>query len=87
MRTTINIDDDVMDLARNLADARRVSVGKALSELARQGARMKTPSRVRNGFHMFDVAESAPRFGLADLRRAQDADDQAYLNEVFKADR
>ncbi|MBT9582643.1 antitoxin [bacterium] len=37
MRTTLDIDDDVLNLARSLARAQRVSVGRALSGLARKG--------------------------------------------------
>jgi len=37
MRTTLDIDDDVLSLARSLARAQRVSVGRALSGLARKG--------------------------------------------------
>ncbi|MFM2126129.1 MAG: hypothetical protein RL328_2580 [Acidobacteriota bacterium] len=37
MRTTLNIDDDVLERAKDLAHLRQVSVGEALSELARRG--------------------------------------------------
>ena len=37
MRTTVNIDDDVLDRAKDIARVRHVSVGEALSELARRG--------------------------------------------------
>ena len=37
MRITVNIDDDVLAIARALAKQRRTSLGKALSELARRG--------------------------------------------------
>ncbi len=37
MRTTVNIDDDVLERAKDLARVRQVSVGEALSALARRG--------------------------------------------------
>lgn len=37
MRTTVTIDDDVLAVARALAEQRRCSLGRALSELARRG--------------------------------------------------
>jgi hypothetical protein len=37
MRTTLDIDDNVLAAARAIADARRISMGAALSELARRG--------------------------------------------------
>ena len=37
MRTTVTIDDDVLAVARALADRDGTSLGTALSELARRG--------------------------------------------------
>ena len=37
MRTTLVIDDDVLAVARSIAGERRISLGAAVSELARQG--------------------------------------------------
>ncbi|MGL5817974.1 MAG: hypothetical protein ACRCYR_10450 [Phycicoccus sp.] len=37
MRTTVDIDDTVLAAARSLSRARRMSLGAAISELARRG--------------------------------------------------
>ena len=37
MRTTVTIDDDVLAVARALAERKGSSLGRALSELARRG--------------------------------------------------
>lgn len=37
MRTTVNLDEDVLDAAKSLAHIKDVSLGEALSELARRG--------------------------------------------------
>ena len=37
MRTTVNIDNDVLAVARALAERQGISLGRALSELARRG--------------------------------------------------
>ncbi len=37
MRTTISIDDDVLDAVRYLAGQKKVALGKMLSDLARKG--------------------------------------------------
>ena len=42
MRTTVTIDDDVLAVARALADRKGGSLGSALSELARRGFRNTT---------------------------------------------
>ena len=43
MRTTLDLDDDVMAVARVLAAERGVSIGRALSDLARRGLRPQAP--------------------------------------------
>lgn len=45
MRTTLELDDSVVAAARSLARARRISLGAAVSELARRG--MSTGQGVR----------------------------------------
>ena len=45
MRTTLNVDDDVLASARALAQERGISVGAALSDLARRGARPRSVAR------------------------------------------
>ena len=42
MRTTLNVDDDVLASARALAQELGVSVGAALSDLARRGSRPRS---------------------------------------------
>ncbi len=50
MRTTLDIDQDVLYIAKEMAALRKTTAGKVLSELARQGLRPPdvTPS-TRNG--------------------------------------
>jgi len=52
MRTTLDIDDDVLLAAKELAAAQKKTAGKVLSELARRAIRgaQKEETRVRNGF-------------------------------------
>lgn len=63
MRTTLDVENDVLDAARALAVARGVSVGAALSELARRGVAARTPLSTRNGFPVFQVPVGTPGFG------------------------
>jgi hypothetical protein len=72
MRTTISIDDDVLMLARSLADARGISLGEAVSYLARRGATSPAPTKTRNGFKVFDLEAQTPRFGTREIRDALD---------------
>jgi hypothetical protein len=50
MRTTLDLDEDVLQAAKELAAARGTTAGKILSELARRGlAPRAVARRVRNG--------------------------------------
>ena len=75
MRTTLDVENDVLDAARALAAARGVSVGAALSELARRGVSARTPITVRNGFPVFQVPPATPEFGPDDVEAATAAED------------
>ncbi len=46
MRTTLDIDDDVMDAARQMARLKNQGIGRTISDLARRGLTPdSTPSR------------------------------------------
>ena len=49
MRTTVDLDDDVLQAAKELARARGKTAGQVLSELARKGLQPTRTPRVRNG--------------------------------------
>jgi hypothetical protein len=49
MRTTLDIDADVLQAAKELAAHRGSTTGKVLSELARKALENRTRARVRNG--------------------------------------
>jgi hypothetical protein len=53
MRTTLDIDDDVLLAAKEIAAAQKRTAGKVLSELARRALRGgRRTARVRNGFSL-----------------------------------
>jgi hypothetical protein len=49
VRTTLDIDDDVLQAARELAENRRKTTGQVLSDLARQALAPSGRRAVRNG--------------------------------------
>ena len=49
MRTTINIEDDVLQAAKELARRERSTTGRMLSELARRGLNSGGPAKGRRG--------------------------------------
>lgn len=51
MRTTLNLDDDVLKRLKEYAQSRSVALGKAASELVRRGLAAPVETRLINGFH------------------------------------
>ena len=73
MRTTLLIDDDVLQAAKELADARGVTAGKALSDLARIGLAPKRTAKVRNGVPLLPRrSSSAPKPTLQRVNELRD---------------
>lgn len=59
MRTTLEVDEDVLAAARTMAREQRTSIGTALSELARRGLRRR-PIADEDGLPVFSVEPGAP---------------------------
>lgn len=55
MRTTVDIEDDVLLAAREIAQQRGLSIGKVLSDLARQSLLQQQQTEVRNGVPLFPI--------------------------------
>jgi hypothetical protein len=72
MRTTVTIDDDVLNAARSIAASRGVAVGMVLSELARKGLEQPAQYTERNGIAVFCVREDAPIITTEQVKRAED---------------
>ena len=70
MRTTITIDDDVLAVARVLADRTGCSLGSALSELARRGLKGVVSGEDDRQETGFAVAADAEPITSEDVYRA-----------------
>jgi hypothetical protein len=55
MRTTIAIDDDVLAAAKAIARQKKQTIGKVVSELARNSLRPPAASAERNGVPLLPV--------------------------------
>jgi hypothetical protein len=71
MRTTLQIDDDVLAAAKARAQARSESIGKALSELARKGARAELPMKRVGGLLVFQLPADSPPVTMDLVRRLE----------------
>lgn len=73
MRTTVAIDDDVLEAARKLAAARDQSLGKVVSDLMRRGLAVRTSYPAEDdAFPTFEVREDSPPITLEDVKRDED---------------
>ena len=58
MRTTIELDDDVLNLAREIARRQNSSLGQTISTLARQSLSAKHKPEIRNGVRVFPLSSN-----------------------------
>jgi hypothetical protein len=86
MRTTLNVDDDILETAREMAYFRQISVGEALSMLARRGlaAGVGTRRDPVSGLLIFDVLDDAPAFTPEIVERAEELEDLRYAKYFSK---
>ena len=71
MRTTLTLDDDVLELAARQAKLRGVSLGKAVSDLLRKGLNASTPSQEKGGVVVFQLPADSPKVTTEDVRRIE----------------
>ena len=57
MRTTLSIDDDVLAVAKAIAQQKRASVGEVISDLARKALQRPTTTAVRNGIPLLPLRD------------------------------
>lgn len=71
MRTTVSLDDDVLELAKRQAKLRGVSLGRALSDLVRRGLSAATPAQDRDGLVIFVLPADSPVVTTEEVRRLE----------------
>ena len=75
MRTTLNLDDDVAQAAKEYAESRSLALGKAVSELVRRGITTRRPTRVVNGLSVFDLPPDSPPATTKKVRELEAEDE------------
>jgi hypothetical protein len=72
MRTTLELDDDLLGAARQLAQKRGVTLGRVISDLAHQSLAAEKPPKYRNGFRLLESKPGAPRVDMEFVNRLRD---------------
>lgn len=69
MRTTLNIDDDVLEALKRYAEGRSIALGKATSELVRRGLEPPMQTRMVNGFCTVVLPPDSPKVTTEHVKR------------------
>ena len=72
MRTTLELDDDLVQVARQLAQQRGMTMGQVISELVRKALEPKATPRMRNGVPLFVPKAGARKPHLALVNQLRD---------------
>jgi hypothetical protein len=73
MRTTLNIDDDVLQAVKSYAGSRSMPLCEAVSLLVRRGLSIPCPTRRVNGLLVFDPPAGRPP---VTSKRVQELEDE-----------
>jgi hypothetical protein len=72
MRTTLDLDEDVLLVAKQLARQRGRTAGQIISELVRKALDPKRPRKMRSGVPVFTPKPGAPKPSLDLVNRLRD---------------
>lgn len=74
MRTTLEIDDDLVQVARRLAQQSGTTMGRVISQLVRKAIELKSAPRMQDGVLLFDLKPVARKPGMALVNRLRDGE-------------
>lgn len=74
VRTTLSLDDDLLEAAKELAILQRRTIGEVISDLARRSLLAATPARgIRDGVPLLPRRRGATRITSALVRRLDES--------------
>ncbi len=74
MRTTITLDEDIIESAKYLAKQNHCTLGRIISDLARKGLHGSNSYELTNKFPVFKVSENSPIITPEDVKKLEDED-------------
>jgi hypothetical protein len=72
MRTTLDITDDVLRAAQQIAQSKGITLGEAVSLLAREALSREEPSADRNGIKLLPINPNAQGATLDEVNALRD---------------
>ena len=74
MRTTLDLDDDVLQAAKEVAENRRTTAGKVISQWVREAIAVRNKHTVHNGVPVLHTTKDGRIHTMADVNRIRDED-------------
>jgi Arc/MetJ family transcription regulator len=71
MRTTLTLDDDILQIAARQAKLRGASLSRTVSDLLRRGLNAPTPSMEKGGLVVFQLPSDSPPVTTEEVRRIE----------------
>ncbi len=72
MRTTIDLDEDVLSVTKQMARERKTTLGEVVSDLVRLSLEPRRSAKIRNGARLFEPRPKAPKPTLDLINRLRD---------------
>jgi hypothetical protein len=72
MRTTLDLDEDLLLVAKQLAEQKRATMGQVVSQLVRKALEPQQNAQVRNGVPLFTPVAGAAKPSLTRVNRLRD---------------
>jgi hypothetical protein len=72
MRTTLDLDLDVLQAAKEIGATRGISAGQVVSELVRKALASASSTKVRNGVPLLSRSAGSPPLTMAAVNRLRD---------------
>jgi hypothetical protein len=74
MRTTLDLDEDILQAAKHLAQQRRQTAGQVFSALVRTALEPRGGARIRNGVRVFPAKRGSKVPSLAPVNKLRDTE-------------
>ena len=72
MRTTLDLDEDLLLVTKQISQQKQLSMGRVVSQLLRKALEPAVPCRMRNGIPVFSARPGAVKPDLELINRLRD---------------
>ena len=72
MRTTLELEDNLVQIARELAQRKKMTIGRVISDLALESLEPKASAKMRNGVPLFTPRPGARKPSLKLINELRD---------------